>query len=585
MKKKLMAAAAAAMLAAAGTVHAEFYDDRTSEYVEGQIENGVGYIAIYSDRKNNGDFAGMDYSIDGDKIKLSYCDNSVEMTYNSKEALFNGEKTVLNNAPYKGNAQYGEKDFTLIPMRETVEMLGGHVRYSENAYNEFVIEFGQDIKPVSGMVGDSRNKWSINVPEGFYCYSNSVDSNIVVFDNYDGIQVSVTLLQAWERFRSESKNLEDYLSRCEKREYNHGEFNYSGYGIEGHIYSNPTQEKRDMLNSIIDSFSDEFNNGAFDMSNANKDGTSWDYNNIHDGLSFDMPIRWDILMQDDKYGVFYGIKEMNSVCAGFCYPPNIRMRSYVVKDVTSKEYIENLNKIIEYYGDTNLDEYMKISEYEKSEICGRDIVKREKVKYDEDDANKFWIEIDTIFDDGTNTYILTFRASNRNGATIDAVKEELYGDINQVFSNLRTIEPKGKGVEEIRGMFPDEITYEEYEFDGYKFNIPSTLKVESEVEKDIKYTIIYNNLFDVGIFMFEHTLTPDENKDAFEYIKEGEDKGEIEKININGIDMYRDNEFIDAGMNLIILSEGKASIIYYWNGSLNTQAEKDMEAVLNSIHR
>ena len=59
MKKKLMAVAAAAMIAAAGTVHAEFYDDRTSEYVEGQIENGVGYIVIYSDRKNNGDFAGM----------------------------------------------------------------------------------------------------------------------------------------------------------------------------------------------------------------------------------------------------------------------------------------------------------------------------------------------------------------------------------------------------------------------------------------------------------------------------------------------------------------------------------------------
>ena len=72
----------------------------------------------------------------------------------------------------------GERNIC-IPARMTAEFFGYHLKYEDWSYNrlgspEITLMSGDDLREVSGVVGNSYFKWSISLPDGFFAYSDSI---------------------------------------------------------------------------------------------------------------------------------------------------------------------------------------------------------------------------------------------------------------------------------------------------------------------------------------------------------------------------------------------------------------------------
>ena len=61
----------------------------------------------------------------------------------------------------------------------TAEFFGYHLKYEDWSYNrlgspKITLMSGDDLREVSGVVGNSYFKWSISLPDGFFAYSDSI---------------------------------------------------------------------------------------------------------------------------------------------------------------------------------------------------------------------------------------------------------------------------------------------------------------------------------------------------------------------------------------------------------------------------
>ena len=202
MLKKLIITAAAILLMFGTAANAQYYQDRYYYQKKATLKDGTAYVGAYWD-----DWFYMDCEGEEESATLSFKGNSLTVTADSDKAEFNGSSITLTNIPYM-NGKY-----VMLPVREIVELFGGYVHY-EDETGDVVAECGRDIIKESGTLGDSYNNWSITMPEGFYHYSDSVDSSAVYFDNFNGVRISVMMAKD-SNHAPDSLNIEDYLYRRE----------------------------------------------------------------------------------------------------------------------------------------------------------------------------------------------------------------------------------------------------------------------------------------------------------------------------------------------------------------------------------
>ena len=586
MLKKLMLTAAAILLMFGTAANAQYYQDRYYDRKNAVLKDGTAYAETYWN-----DWFYMDCEREGESATLSFKGNSLTVTADSDKAEFNGESITLTNIPYMN----GEN--VMLPVREIVELFGGYVHY-EDETGDVVAECGRDIIKESGTLGDSYNNWSITMPEGFYHYSDSVDSSTVYFDNFNGVRIRITMTSgALDYIKPDSVKLEDYLYRRETAETDDENSEYQGYVIEGKVYSHPTEENRAMLNSIMDSFKPYFMEGAADISNINEDGTGWKYGNIAEGIAFDMPVSWDNaygieqLGTQDEFlkGYIFGGENVDATAH---HPVFTKMLSQFIRGVTAEEFVNTFSKDAEYIA-SDID-----PELEKTEIGGVEVYRleyKQETLYEREKHSVF-----TVFDSGDTTHIFEFYITSFSGTDTQQWEQMLNENIEQVFSTLKLSEPEGRG--NTHYFTSDTDTVEEIEINGFKFNVPKKLLAEHEEEGiALFHNGLNGGIYDIlsldaaaAIIISEPEWT---NGDVIiNEIKSSSDVQDFKdfgEVNIGGktykkctFTMGYESEYgsIDGTM----YSDGSkcvlAMIIFYSGANVDSQYVKDLMAVIDSVH-
>jgi len=338
MLKKLAAAAAVLMLMGAAAQAAEFYDDLE---IRGNRVNEVDSCAYV--RALEGEFGGVfgaEPEVSGDSVVLSRNGTVLKMTAGSDEAELNGGRLALSDAPFKD-----EEGAVWLPAREVIAALGGHALYRDNmsSYNSMSAVYGDDVHAASGMIGDSFNNWTITLPDGFYYVTDSVDANRMYICDFDGIYLTVIMGDEARRGAG-SDRLEDYLRRREVYHNDSSVSFYKDYLVSGEVYCAPTQEKRDRLNAIIDSFKPYFEDGAEDISCINSEGTAWSYNNKRLGIAFDIPLGWDT-GEGTLQSLFTSpyIPYIRSISAGHYYGSWLRVWGEAYPGIDAEKYIKRMS--------------------------------------------------------------------------------------------------------------------------------------------------------------------------------------------------------------------------------------------------
>ena len=128
--------------------------------------------------------------ISGKSVTVRKGSDTLKMTIGETAAEFNSQEITLPHAPFR----YKVNSDAYIPARFVCELFGIRIKYEDllnyrYPYNDIhhsgqlVLLTGEDIHEVSGLIGDSYNGWTIDVPEGFICYTDSIDSNTVISNN------------------------------------------------------------------------------------------------------------------------------------------------------------------------------------------------------------------------------------------------------------------------------------------------------------------------------------------------------------------------------------------------------------------
>jgi len=274
MLKKIIAAAAAILLMGAAAQAAEFYQDLevAGSYVT--VIDGCAYMSAHD--------AGA--AIRAHRSEDCWCfahgKNELKLREGSYEAELDGKSVTLSHTLV---ATEGEN--VLYPARDVAEALGGHVAFVDPDYLYTV--FGKNVEEVSGETGDRLNGWTLTLPEGFYFMSPDLTTDNVTVTNFNGINLDIDKTDVNYRGYTDaySGELDGYLIRTEPVTTDKG----GSFMLIGKISSNATQENRDTLNAIIDSFKPYFADGAKDVSHLNEDGTKLLYNDPAEGIACELP--------------------------------------------------------------------------------------------------------------------------------------------------------------------------------------------------------------------------------------------------------------------------------------------------------
>lgn len=538
MKKYAAAAAAVCVIFGGVCVHAKYYQDlKTESFNVDKNINGSAFISFYNNESNDL-FSNVTFDESG-KICIERGNDKIEMQAGKETALFNGEEIELPGAPYI------DKSYAYVPARQTAEFFGYHLKYEDWSYNRFsspkiTLMSGDDLRKASGVVGNSYFEWSMRVPEGFFVYSDSVDSNIVTFDNFDGVEIKIEMrYPSWEKIESCSLNLEDYLERNELYEAENGNVYY----VQGKVYSNPTEQNRALLNSVMDTFQPEYDGTGIDTSNISESGNGWDYCCKAAGLSFEMPVTWDTYA-----------KRGYTISAGYEYGSRLHMTNELYKgELPSKEQVEKLLR------------YCSGSDAEAEErVYGQN-----KCIYSEQRRdNGYYIH---AFVSGSGyTHHLIFRISTyeKSEQEMEYYINEMRADIEQVLTTLSMITPEAECQKlMIPGECDDKV---EVDAGGYKFYVPEYLKVT-----DLGIYIIIEYPRDMMNFGTVSELVIFYDLDG-----EKEDMSNAKLFEINGLNFYKNKS------NTVYLSEDQDIYIQLLEYDVDSEEYKnDLKEVMNSVHR
>ena len=593
MLKKLIITAAAMLLMFGTAANAQYYQDRYYDRKNAVLKDGTAYVGAYWD-----DWFYMDCEGEGESATLSFKGNSLTVTADSDKAEFNGSTITLTNIPYMNG------EYVMLPVREIVELFGGYVHY-EDETGDVVAECGHDIIKESGTLGDSYNNWNITMPEGFYHYSDSVDSSTVYFDNFNGVRISVMMAKD-SNHAPDSLNIEDYLYRREIINKGDENNNYTQYIIEGKVYSNPTPENRTLLNSIMDSFKPYFSEDAVDISNINEGRTAWKYSNIEEGISFDIPLSWDDDYNLSSYSEGYvrnspNVSAFKVINSGFNDLPHIIMKTSLIKNVSAEEFIDTFKKDAEYVS-AEVDPV-----FENVEIGDIDAYRLE-YQYDSESSTNV-PNVCIICDDGNNVHLFNFDSLFVNNMDIQETKQKMDDIIEKILSTLKFYEPEGNG--NIYFTTDMDMT-EEIDVNGFKFSVPKRLLLGTGNNSAILFlnnsnTDIYNILSvdttaviscydDIEYTEFIENLKNNPNVSYFE------DMGEcnIEGKNYNKCNFILTNEKEGSSDGYVFMLTSKkinkgtvyydgekyvvAVIVFEENADMDSQYVKDLQAVIDSVH-
>ena len=466
MLKKMIISAALILAMSAAAQAAEFYDDLEILTGYTELKDGCTYmyaspseINNYAMSHLNTDFEkfGIGIKFDDDTVTLRRSGRELVFTPDVPEGMLDGERYVFKHTPYSGR-----DGKVFIPLREVVELFGGRIMYRDLGYtvNKVLAFYGEDMYEVSGAVGDSYNNWTLTLPEGFYCMTDSVDSDKVYICDFDGISLKIAMGGEWGMNEPLSVNLDSYLMRREIYHNDNSSSYYSDYLVEGVVYTAPTQEKRDKLNRIIDSFKPQYTEGAKDLSYANADRSAWDYNNKRLGIAFDMPIKWDTDGGRLHMKIYTPYENPPRFNAGFSYGSMLHMSDEVCRGITAKELTEESEKKAEYYS-------AALPEMTETVIEGRVVYLSE---HEIEVGGNSRIQRDYLVDDGKNTHVISFYVYDTN-AEHDAVCAEMEAVIPEVMRTIRLSEPTA----DIAMYERLDRETEEFEFEGLKFDVPKSM--------------------------------------------------------------------------------------------------------------
>ena len=289
MKKLTASALLAGALVFGTAVGADYYNDLETNSGDPipivDIRDGIGFVRAsqysmpFFDIEMNEE-ENFVFSRDGDELCI---------TPGSVTALFNGETVTMPGAPYLEDGEL------YVPIRFLCDTFDIRLAFSDKTYPEKVTLYaGKDVQPMSGLIGDSFNNWSITIPEGWYYYPDSVDGSTATFNTFNGMRVAIAMIDPADPTSPSSTGLEDYLLRREVFTGADGR----KYIVQGEIYSHPTAEARAQLNAVIDSFAVGFSDGAHDVSNISEDGTRWEMTSFCPGISLSLIHIWKLLAGD-----------------------------------------------------------------------------------------------------------------------------------------------------------------------------------------------------------------------------------------------------------------------------------------------
>ena len=245
MKKLTVSALLAGALVFGTAAGADYYNDLETNSGDPipivDIRDGIGFV-----RASQYSMPFFDIELNAEEnFVFSRGGDELCITPGSVTALFNGETVTMPGAPYLEDGEL------YVPIRFLCDTFDIRLAFSDKTYPEKVTLYaGKDVQPMSGLIGDSFNNWSITIPEGWYYYPDSVDGSTATFNTFNGMRVAIAMIDPADPTSPSSTGLEDYLLRREVFTGADGR----KYIVQGEIYSHPTAEARAQLNAVIDSF-------------------------------------------------------------------------------------------------------------------------------------------------------------------------------------------------------------------------------------------------------------------------------------------------------------------------------------------
>ena len=563
MKKLTASALLAGALVFGTAAGAEYYNDLETNSGDPipivDIRDGIGFVRASQYRMP---FFDIEMN-EEENFVFSRGGDELCITPGSVTALFNGETVTMPGAPYLEDGEL------YVPIRFLCDTFDIHLAFSDKTYPEKVTLYaGKDVQPMSGLIGDSFNNWSITIPEGWYYYPDSVDGSTATFNTFNGMRVAIAMIDPADPTSPSSTGLEDYLLRREVFTGADGR----KYIVQGEIYSHPTAEARAQLNAVIDSFAVGFSDGAHDVSNISEDGTRWEMTSFRPGIAFDIPLGWDTY--EDWRGKW----------AGYEYGENIEVRTNVYADITFDQMIDRIIFTGEYTGtEINIPPFTEFS------YNGYDVTMFESNWQSSYDLDFFVEGLGNVYNFTVSTDSYQYDFESLPESFKEKAKESMY----MILDSLKLSDP-GADVSELMLSDPEGAP-KEFTLNGLKFTIPGPLVPFTE-------NYIYstsNELFVEcadgisGLTIFSSTDNDITFTDeALAEIEEMMEKDMIEPVNINGIkflkanDEFLQDEIENAEVAMYWSLEDKVSIIYYIDSaSKDTQYATDLRSIVQSAHR
>lgn len=562
MKKLTASALLAGALVFGTAAGAEYYNDLETNSGDPipivDIRDGIGFV-----RASQYSMPFFDIELNAEEnFVFSRGGDELCITPGSVTALFNGETVTMPGAPYLEDGEL------YVPIRFLCDTFDIRLAFSDKTYPEKVTLYaGKDVQPMSGLIGDSFNNWSITIPEGWYYYPDSVDGSTATFNTFNGMRVAIAMIDPADPTSPSSTGLEDYLLRREVFTGADGR----KYIVQGEIYSHPTAEARAQLNAVIDSFAVGFSDGAHDVSNISEDGTRWEMTSFCPGISFDIPLGWDTY--DDWRGGW----------AGYEYGEGIEVRAKIYADITFEQIIDRVRFTSEYAGiDIDIPQFTEVS-YNGYDIItyeGEYPLSYELEFYVEDFGNLY------VFTVSTDSYEYDFESLPESFKA--KAKESMY----MILDSLRLSDPgdDAHDISETELLEPD-AEPKDFTVGGLKFTVPGPLVKPAESAGRVIPDGLFVGALSTGSMLMIMSNTEDE---AFFSEEDPAEFAEMtETVNINGIEFLKVkdevfSEDIEPGdaFELYISPNDNVMIWLYIDAdTTDTQYAADLRSIVQSAHR
>lgn len=552
--RKIILTAAAIMTLLGTAAKAEFYNDFEWERIPVEsMQDGVSFVAF----EDYFDMPVFKLSQSGEKYLITADEYELYVTPGSVEAEFNGEDIVLPAAPYL--SEHG----LCMPARAMFELGGMYVSYDETFLKSYApvinIYSGKDIQEISGIVADKMYGWIVNVPDGYYYYTDSVDANTAWIDNFNGIKLEIRVVS--QKGNADEPTSTEIDGLLERREVVMGENGWL-LSLTGKIYSNASDKTRTELNRIMDSFTGVYSRQAYNVSNISEDGAKWEIESIRPGVAFDVPVGWDV--EGEKIGYSYG--------------ENLAL-DIEIYDNPSGNIQEILDDVYEYYNPI----YGNI---EHSDFSYEDHDVHMSAYYINKKSRNIY-EIRFFINENDHLYLFSIETScdateyaSIPQSFIDKAKEGMY----IILSTLRLSDP-GSSLSE-----PEIIDFaadtEEISIGGLNFMIPGYISYNKFVYGETESAIISSTLghsYLSIVYPMENIMFDREGNTFGEMIDDISERSDL--ISLNGINFLR---FVDETGDFVIYVSVEENVVITVNineNEIGSAHEKDIISIIESVHK